>query len=343
MDEEPERETLPPSAPPLAGKPKILLVDDSQFGLSQVARALGDEYETILASGGAEGLALLDRTSDVALVITDLLMPHISGLAFLGQARARHPSIKVIVSSADIQDGTAAKARALGAAAFVPKPVDPDELRRIVRLVLAHDVAPAELPISPRYTDAFREIFNIGIGRAASALSKMVFETVKLSVPRLDILRLRQLAATLGETFEGDLALVKQDFSGAAMGTAYLLMSKDAGLKLVNALVRQGDADAESFGEGDKALLTEVGNILINALVGSMGNMLGIQFELGQPSCQLAKSGVIQSDAKMKDSDFVLFVETLFLLPGRHIGGNLVILLGSSEMGAVLKGIDRVF
>lgn len=335
-DESLDRDTLPPN-----GRPKILLVDDSQFSLSQLCRALGDEFELITASGGAEGLAALEQHK-FDLVITDLLMPHISGLAFLGQVRQRHPRAKVIVSSADIQDGTAAKARALGASAFVPKPVDAEELRRVIRLIHAQSLAPADLPIDPRYADAFREIFNIGIGRAASALSKLVYETVKLSVPRLDILRLHQLDEVLAGSIQDDLALVRQEFSGSANGTAYLLMSKQASLKLVNALVHHTGED-EAFGAPEQALLTEVGNILINALVGSMANTLGIGFELGQPTCALAGPRTLQEDTNLSASDYVMFVETLFLLPGRHIGGNLVILLGSTEMGKVLKGIDRVF
>jgi hypothetical protein len=74
-----------------------------------------------------------------------------------------------------------------------------------------------------------------------------------------------------------------------------------------------------------------------------MANTLGIGFELGQPSCALAGSRSLQEESNLTGSDYVMFVETLFLLPGRHIGGNLVILLGSAEMGKVLKGIDRVF
>lgn len=334
-------DTLPPP-PPAPSRRRILLVDDSQFSLSQLSRALGDHYEVLTASGGAEGLAMLEQHS-VDLVITDLLMPHISGLAFLGQTRQRHPQVKVIVSSADIQDGTATKARALGASAFVTKPVNAEELLRVIRLVLMQSTVPADLPIDPRYTDAFREIFNIGIGRAASALSKIVYETVKLSVPRLDILRLRQLDEVLASSFHDELALVKQDFSGSAAGTAYLLMSKQASLKLVNALVHHSDSNDEAFGDAEKGLLTEVGNILINALVGSMANTLGIGFELGQPSCALAGAKSLQDDSNLSGSDYVMFVETLFLLPGRHIGGNLVILLGSTEMGKVLKGIDRMF
>ncbi len=331
-------ETLhPPNA-----KPVVLVVDDSNFSLSQVAKALGDNYEVICATGGAEGLAKLETTR-VDLVITDLLMPHVSGLAFLGQTKVRYPRVKVIVSSADIQDATATKARTLGAAAFVPKPVNSEELQRVVRLVLAHREAPAELPFTPRHADAFREIFNIGIGRAASAMSKLVYETVKLSVPRLDILQLCQLPQVLSESLPDDLALVRQDFTGAASGSVYLLMSHRAGLKLINALVHDTLSNKADIDEADRMLLVEVGNILINALVGSIANTLGIEFAFGQATCNLGDANLIVGEARIKESDYVLFLETLFLLPGKHIGGNLVILLGSADMGAIVKGIDRLY
>ncbi len=332
------RDTLVPAGT----KRRILLVDDSKFSLSQVDRALGDDYEKTLANGGAEGLQKLEQgTFD--LVITDLLMPHISGLAFLGQVKAKFPRTKVIVSSADIQDATAEKARALGAAAFVPKPVETEELQRIVRLVLSHTEAPAKLSVSPRYADAFKEIFNIGMGRAAKALSKMVYETVKLSVPRLEVIAQSELQETVAANFSDELALVRQDFSGSAAGSAFLLMSKESGLRLVNALVHKDENEDVEFRPADKELLTEVGNILINALVGSMANTLGINFDLAQADCDVGNLKKVNEHFDDAVADYVLLVETLFLLPGRHIGGNLFIMMSSAEMGTVLQGIDRVF
>ncbi|MFH0903002.1 MAG: response regulator [Pseudomonadota bacterium] len=323
-------------------KPTILLVDDSQFSLSQSMRALGDGFAIVTAASGAEGLVKLESTK-VDLVVTDLLMPHISGLAFLGQVRQHFPNLKVIVCSADIQDATAEKAKALGAAAFIPKPVDPEEFTRVVRLVLAQDKAPSEIPINPRYVDAFKEIFNIGVGRAARALSKLVYETVKLSVPRLEILRPYGLANHICETFVGELACVRQDFSGTADGTAYLLLSEKSGLSLVNALVCGEEQANKSLTDTDREMLIEVGNILINSLVGTLANTLGIAFRLGRASCEIGRVSAISEHLKLNDAEYVLFVETLFVVPGRQIGGNLVILMGSAGMGTVLKGIDRVF
>lgn len=346
--------TLRPPAPPdeapssavasataSAERIRILLVDDSRFSLSQVRKALGDEYDIDEATGGAEALARMEE-KPYDVVITDLLMPHISGLAFLGHARARHPATKVIVSSADIQDTTAKKARSLGAAAFVPKPVDSQELLQVLRLVVARKDSPNSLPFSPRYADAFKEIFNIGMGRAANALSKLVYEKIKLSVPRLEVLPRAALEDTISENFSEDLALVRQDFVGSASGIAFLLMSKESGLRLVNTLVSDAEGGAVEVSETDRDLLVEVGNILINALVGSMGNTLGIAFELAQASCNIGSVGEIVGQFDDDVGDYVLLVETLFLMPGRHIGGNLFIMMTSEQLGNLLSGIDRI-
>jgi chemotaxis protein CheY-P-specific phosphatase CheC len=322
-------------------KPSILLIDDSQFSLSQWTRALGDAYNIDTAGNGAEGLVKMgNRKYD--LVITDLLMPQISGLAFLGQVRHRYPGTRVIVCSADVQDATAKKAKTLGAAAFVSKPVDPDELRRVVRLVLAHEKPPRELPIDPKYADAFGEIFNIGVGKAADALSKLVYDAVRLSVPKLEIIRPEQLASRVVDDFQDDVACVRQDFTGGAQGSAFLLLSARSGLNLVDALVRQESPDMAQLSAADREMLVEVGNILINSLVGTLANTLGMDFSFGQASCVVADPSSVYGHMKLNGMDYVVYVETLFVVPGRQIGGNLVIVMGSAGMGSILQGIDRI-
>jgi CheY-like chemotaxis protein len=330
-----DRETLRPDQ-----LVSVLLVDDSKFSLGHLRKALTGDYDVEEATSGADALARMEE-KQFDIVITDLLMPHISGLAFLGHARSRHPKTKMIVSSADIQETTAKKARSLGATAFVPKPVDPEELRRVMRVVLARPTSSNTLPLSPHYADAFKEIFNIGMGRAASALSKLVYETIKLSVPRLEVLPRTALEETVAENFTDELALVRQDFSGSAKGIAFLLMSKESGLRLVNALVSSDDVEHE-ISEADRDLLVEVGNILINALVGSIGNTLGISFELAQAKCDVGNLAKVVGQFDNEVADYVLLVETLFLMPSRHIGGNLFIMMTSEEMGNLLSGIDRV-
>lgn len=322
-------------------KPIILLVDDSQFSLTQMKNTLSDTYHIITANSGAEGLAKLEK-QHVDLVITDLLMPQISGLAFLGQVRRRYSGIKVIICSADVQAATMRKAKALGAAAFFSKPIDAEEVKSVLHLVLTNEDIPRELSISDKHADAFMEMFNIGVGKAADSLSKLIYDTVKLSVPHLEILRPNLLADYITKSFTDEVACIRQNFEGPADGRAYLLLSAGSGANLVNSLVQNEFGRERELTSADREILVEIGNILINAVVGTLANTLGIDFHFGQAICNVMPRDEVYSHLSLSPSEIILYVETLFVVPGRQIGGNLAILLGSAGMGSLISGIDRI-
>ena len=326
----------------VAKRDTILLVDDSEFSLGQAAKILGDQYNLIRANNAAEGLMKLE-TQHVDLVITDVLMPHISGLAFLGQVRQRFAQTRVIVCSADMQTATIIKARELGAAAFVPKPLDADELKRVVRLVSAQPRRDSTLPLTPHQLSVFGDIFTDGISRAVTALSKLVHDTVKLSVPRVEALRPNQLLNYVVDTFAQDIAYVRQTFSGALNGTACLLLSTQNGVSLVNALLRQPSVSStDTISEADQEMLVRVGDILLHALVGSLGHGFTADIAFSPGQCDVGQPVGICADMQSDNPEFVMVIETLFVIPGRSMGGNFVILVSPTGVSALLKGIDRL-
>ena len=109
---------------------RLLLVDDSGMSRKLTRRALPAEWslEVREAAGGEEGLALL-REGGVDVVLLDLSMPGLNGFDVLRAMRHEGLDAPVVVVSADIQPGARAEALALGAAAFLRKPVEPDALR----------------------------------------------------------------------------------------------------------------------------------------------------------------------------------------------------------------------
>ena len=104
----------------------ILLVDDEFMWRELFAMALAADGHTVAsASSGAEALALLEqRPFDVVLL--DLLMPGMSGLEVLQQARARAlaSSPEFIVLSGSENPESKAACRELGVTRFLPKPID---------------------------------------------------------------------------------------------------------------------------------------------------------------------------------------------------------------------------
>ncbi len=114
----------------------ILVVDDEEAILESLAFTLGGEYEIFAANSGAKGLEIIDR-ENIALVISDQVMPGMSGVEFLEKVIERNPrAIRMMLTGyADmpslisaINDGRIYR--------YLPKPWEPDELRINVKRAL---------------------------------------------------------------------------------------------------------------------------------------------------------------------------------------------------------------
>src|SRR5256885_2002335 len=115
---------------------RILVVADEKAMVLAVKGLLskeGNQVET--AANGAEGLRAIE-TGSFHVVLTDLSMNGIGGMQVLEHARRFDPDLAVIMITAHGSEKIAVQAMKLGAADYVPKPFDNDELRVIVRRVM---------------------------------------------------------------------------------------------------------------------------------------------------------------------------------------------------------------
>jgi len=115
----------------------ILVIDDDPEvrGLvGQILMAAG--YEVLSAADGKAGIRSVEE-NEVRLVITDLVMPNQEGLETIGQLRARRPGIKIVAISGAYGGAFLKAARLFGAHAALGKPLEPGELLRVVRELLA--------------------------------------------------------------------------------------------------------------------------------------------------------------------------------------------------------------
>ena len=107
-------------------KKTLIIEDDHSSRIAMEDYIKRKKIPVISAVDGAQGLELLD--SDVAVVVTDLKMPKMDGMAVLREVRARAPRTVVIMLTAYGDITSAVEAMKLGAADYLTKPVDPDEL-----------------------------------------------------------------------------------------------------------------------------------------------------------------------------------------------------------------------
>lgn len=106
----------------------ILLVDDEENILASIGWVLKkNNFKVTTASSGREAIDIL-RTRCFDLVITDLIMAELDGIAVLKQAKSLYPDIGVIILTGHGAVGSAVKAIKLGADDYLQKPCDIDDL-----------------------------------------------------------------------------------------------------------------------------------------------------------------------------------------------------------------------
>lgn len=132
--------------------------------------------------------------------------------------------------------------------------------------------------ISELEQDALKEFFNMGLGMAADSLSQMVRNEVLLSLPQLAVVS-RQEAVTLvrGDTNEPMVA-IRQKFGGGLNGTALLIFPGAKSLALVRTLLGD-DIPLESLTQLEQETLLDVGNVILNAFLGSFTEMMTVDLE----------------------------------------------------------------
>jgi len=116
---------------------KILIVEDSKFVQNMTRRVVTDHYpevEIMTANNGETGYELYEEHRP-DIILTDLLMPGLSGQELLQKIRATDAGTKVIVISADVQKATRDEIEQLGIQGFVNKPVTGEKAELLVRLI----------------------------------------------------------------------------------------------------------------------------------------------------------------------------------------------------------------
>lgn len=134
-------ETVGAPQPGHAGKKarvrRLLIVDDEEFLLEELAEFLNDEgYHVDPAPNGAEALSLLAASPDYALLLCDLRMKDIDGFEVISAARAMAPRLPVIAMSGHATEGDIHRTRTLGCLSFLEKPFTVNQLLQVIEAVL---------------------------------------------------------------------------------------------------------------------------------------------------------------------------------------------------------------
>src|SRR5476651_1874589 len=135
-----------------AASTHLVIADDHPLFRDALRQAVASVVASakIDEAGSFEELtALLERDSDVDLILLDLSMPGISGFSGLIYLRAQYPAIPVVIVSASDDGGTIRRSPDFGASGFIPKRFGVETLRDAIGKVMRGDVwIPADVDLS---------------------------------------------------------------------------------------------------------------------------------------------------------------------------------------------------
>jgi chemotaxis protein CheC len=189
--------------------------------------------------------------------------------------------------------------------------------------------------------DALTELINIGFGRAAASLSRITGHRVLLEVPQVAIYPMNEVNAALSRVVRGDIATVHQVFSGPVAGDALLVLDT-AGAALIKQLLTDEMPLPLAMDASGQEVVTEVGNILLNACLGMFGNLLKVQVSFSVPRLTLETLGIVLDSITVEDQElrYALVVHAAFRLRDNSLSGYLVIMLGVSSLDRLLHAVE---
>jgi chemotaxis protein CheC len=197
------------------------------------------------------------------------------------------------------------------------------------------------MELTPSQQDALTELINIGYARAAAALSDLTGHRITLEVPEVAVHLITEIREKLQGVIQGEVASVNQIFSGPISGNAILLLDREAAL-LLNRLLTDRP-DVPDLDGAAREVITEVGNIVLNACLGAFGNLLKVQVTFTVPYLQVETvQKVLRSITVGGDElEYALIIHTRFHMRTNDVSGFLVIILGVTSLRTLLLELQK--
>lgn len=198
------------------------------------------------------------------------------------------------------------------------------------------------MELTDRQRDAISELINIAFSRTGAALSELTGHRVLLNAPEVSIHTTTELPTALAKFIPGEIASIHQVFGGPVAGDALLLLNHDGAVQLTDLLTDGNTPPSSRLDESAREVLTEVGNILLNACLGMFGNLLDVRVSFSVPRLHLDTldellASLIEGE---KEPQYALVVYTAFQIRDSSVKGFLVMVLSVTSLDRLIREVE---
>ncbi|SRR5579883_6117 len=194
--------------------------------------------------------------------------------------------------------------------------------------------------VTAEQMDALQELINIGVGRAASLLNEMVDSHIRLEIPFVKVLTALEAYQELAIRFHDDsLASVRLGFTGSFYGTAGLIFPTESASTLVAVLTGE-EAGSTELDAVKIGTLSEIGNIVINGVMGSISNVLKQHMNYTLPVYLEDTIDNLLLSTHVNNSK-ILLAQARFSIEQLEIIGDIILIFEVSTFDALINAINN--
>lgn len=337
---------------------RVLICDDSGVARKQMARSLPESWDidvSFAAHGGEALEAIQEGKGDILFL--DLNMPVMDGYETLENIMKMDLPTVTIVVSGDIQPEAHERVKALGAIAFIKKPIDNPTLMQILSdfgLYRESDNE-AAAPVTQEkqaahvetvkkaghidYRDCIQEISNVAMGQAADLLARLLNVFVKMPIPNVNVLEVSELEMALSLSQQNDtFSAVCQGFIGSGLSGEALIMFSDSSFADMAKLLNYTGEMNETV---ELELIMEIASILSGACIKGIAEQLDIHFSQSHPRVlgQHVKVGELikANSSRWKQT---LAIEISYEIENYNISCDLLLLFTEDSLEKLYKKLS---
>jgi chemotaxis protein CheC len=199
--------------------------------------------------------------------------------------------------------------------------------------------------LSSEQLDALTEIINIGVGDAAASLSELVAERVELRVPFVTVCSSAAAVQILRDRHSERLdTSIVQEFQGSVSGRALLAFPRSSTLKLGQILASL-DKEPQVIDLELGGMLSEVGNIVLNGVMGTISNLIDdrLEYSLSRLVVDTAVTDLMVDDSLVGPRDpAVLIADAQFNIMSRNVSGSLLVVFHVGSIERILASMTSI-
>ena len=173
--------------------------------------------------------------------------------------------------------------------------------------------------------NSFKNLVALGIEQGQETLNELTDSPIQFQLPKLETLTPQSLQERLQEHFGDEpISVAQLPFQGSFAGTSQLFFLTDSSAALTEALTGE-TPDSPDFSLAKEEMLTEVGNIVLNGIMGTMSNAITKSLEYSVPSYREETIDNILRSHSFEVQSTILFAQAGFAIPELQVTGDIIL------------------